>query len=319
MTRAAQEKELGNAAYKKKDLETALHHYTIAVELDPNNIIYRNNRAAVFFEQGLYDQCIEECEKAVEVGREHRADFKLIAKSLARIGNAYYKKNDLQKTLVYFNKSLSEHRDVEVIKKSQEVEKILKEKERLAYINPEKSLEEKNLGNDFFKKGDYPAALQHYTEAVKRNPEDAVLYSNRAACYTKLLEFSMALRDCEECIRLNPSFIKGYLRKGASLMAMKEYSRASDAYQKALEIDSNCQEALEGYKSCLRQEGSDPEAVKRRAMMDPEVQQILADPAMQLILQQMQKDPRALREHLQNPEISKKIEKLLEVGLIAVR
>ena len=31
-------------------------------------------------------------------------------------------------------------------------------------------------------------------------------------------------------------------------MAMKEYSRASDAYQKALEIDSNCQEALEGYK-----------------------------------------------------------------------
>lgn len=43
-----------------------------------------------------------------------------VYRSLARIGNAYYKKNDLQKTLVYFNKSLSEHRDVEVIKKSQE-------------------------------------------------------------------------------------------------------------------------------------------------------------------------------------------------------
>ena len=35
---------------------------------------------AVHFEQGQYDECIQECEEAVNVGREHRADFKLIAK-----------------------------------------------------------------------------------------------------------------------------------------------------------------------------------------------------------------------------------------------
>jgi len=38
--------------------------------------------------------------------------------------------------------------------------------------------------------------------------------------------------------------------------------------------------------------------VRRRAMQDPEIQQIIADPAMQLILQQMQKDPQALREYV---------------------
>ena len=43
-------------------------------------------------------------------------------------------------------------------------------------------------------------------------------------------------------------------------------------------------------------EGSDPEAVRKRAMADPEVTQILKDPAMQMILQQMEKDPKAVRE-----------------------
>lgn len=316
---AVAEKDLGNTAYKKKDFETAMKHYNKAVDLDSTNIIFRNNRAAVYFEQGQYDECIKECEEAVEIGREHRADFKLIAKALARIGTSYYKKNDLKSALTFYNKSLSEHRDTDVVKKSQEVEKAVKEQERLAYIDADKSLEEKQKGNEAFTKGDYPTAIQFYTEAIKRNPTDAKLYSNRAACYAKLMEFNMAIRDADECIRLDPMFIKGYLRKGASLVAIKEYSRASDVYQKAIDLDANCQEAIDAYRTCLMQENKDPEAVRRRAMQDPEIQQIIADPAMQLILQQMQKDPQALREHLQNPDIAKKIEKLIEVGIIAIR
>jgi len=319
VTPADKEKELGNAAYKLKDFTTAKQHYTKAIELSPDNIVYRNNLAAVYFEEKNYEECVKVCLEAVDIGREHRADFKLIAKALARAGSAYHKQDDLKNALTYYNKSLSEHRDTEILKKAQEVQKQVKEQERLAYIDADKSLEEKNKGNELFQKGDYPKALVHYTEAIKRNPDDAKLYSNRAACYTKLLEFSMAVRDSDECIRLDPTFVKGYLRKAASLVATKELSRAADVYQKALDIDSNCQEAIDGYRNCMRQEGSNPDAVRRQAMQDPEVQKILTDPAMQLILQQMQKDPKALQEHLKNPDIAKKIEKLLEVGVIGFR
>ena len=46
----------------------------------------------------------------------------------------------------------------------------------------------------------------------------------------------------------------------------------------------------------MRQDGKDPESARKRAMQDPEVMQILGDPAMQMILQQMNKDPKALQE-----------------------
>lgn len=88
--------------------------------------------------------------------------------------------------------------------------------------------------------GDYPGAIKIYTESLKRNPKDHRVYSNRAACYTKLTEFGLALKDCEECLKLEPTFIKAYLRQGTICLLVKEPLKARRAYEKALEIDPNC-------------------------------------------------------------------------------
>lgn len=216
---------------------------------------------------------------------------------------------------------MSEHRTPEIKTLLSDIEKIIKEEERKAYIDPTKSEEEKEKGNEMFKKGDYASAVKHYTEAIKRNPDDAKVYSNRAACYTKLAAFDLGLKDCDKCCELDPSFIKGYIRKGHILQGMQQSSKAIAAFQKALELDPNNSEAIQGYRSCTLESaniGGDPEKIRQRAMADPEVQAILRDPAMRMILEQMQNDPRALQDHLKNPDIAAKIQKLLESGLIAI-
>ena len=47
------------------------------------------------------------------MGRENRADFKLIAKALARMGNAHRRTGDLDKAKVAYEKALTEHRTPE--------------------------------------------------------------------------------------------------------------------------------------------------------------------------------------------------------------
>jgi stress-induced-phosphoprotein 1 len=76
---ADKEKELGTQNYKKRNFDAAIEHYSKAWELY-KDITYLNNVAAAKYEAGDLEGCIKECERAIEEGREMRADFKLVAK-----------------------------------------------------------------------------------------------------------------------------------------------------------------------------------------------------------------------------------------------
>lgn len=68
-----------------------MSHYDKALELYADDITFLTNRAAVFFEMGRFEDAVADCDTAVERGRELRADFKLVARALARKGNALAK------------------------------------------------------------------------------------------------------------------------------------------------------------------------------------------------------------------------------------
>lgn len=319
-----------NALYKQKKFDEAIELYNKAWETY-KDITYLNNRAAAEFEKGDYDTAIETCLKAIDEGRSMRSDYKLIAKSFARIGNCYLKKDDLPNAIKNFEKSLTEHRTADTLNKLRAAEKELKKREAEAYIDKDKAEEARLQGKEYFNKGDWPNAVKAYAEMIKRDPSDARGYSNRAAALAKLMSFPDAIRDCDQAIKLDPTFIRAYIRKANAQLAMKDYKACLDTLYDAKdaeiksgnnpatirEIEGLIQKALS-----LRfqpEEGESYDKAVQRFQTFPEVVEILQDPIMNSILQQAQNNPAALNEHMKNPEIYKKIVVLMAAGIIRTR
>lgn len=278
---ADKEKALGTENYKKRNFDEAIKHYQAAWDLH-KDITYLNNLGAAYFEKGDYQACIDTCTKAVEEGRELYADFKIIAKSYARIGTAYEKQGDLAQAIDFYNKSLREHRTPDVVNKVRAAERNKIEAARQAYIDPVKAEEAREEGNKKFKESDWPGAVTAYSEMIKRAPEDPRGYSNRAAAFIKLLEFPSALEDCATAVKKDPKFIRAYIRKAQAYFGMREYSKCVDACTEASNVDlehhngANSKEIEQQQQKAFAamysaRENETEEQTRERLMRDPEV------------------------------------------------
>jgi len=323
--KADEHKLKGNAAYKAKSFEEAVKHYEAAIAELPDEMTYYNNLAAVKFEQKEYDVCIEQCKKAVEVGRAARADYKIVAKSFARIGNAYKALEKFPEAIKAYEDSLMEDRTNEVETKLKKMQKEMKEQQKNAYVNPELAEVARQEGNDLFKAGKFVEALAKYEDAMKRDPKSHVPYSNRAACYQKLMEWQLALKDAETCVSMEPTFVKGWSRKAGIHVYLKEYHKAMDAYNMILKLEPDNAEAKSGLDNVVAtinmqsSSGEVDQERQARAMADPEIQAILGDAQMRSILNEMQTDPKKAQAAMNDPTISAKLQKLIAAGVLQVR
>eukprot|EP01097_Dermamoeba_algensis_P001377 TRINITY_DN1519_c0_g1_i1.p1 TRINITY_DN1519_c0_g1~~TRINITY_DN1519_c0_g1_i1.p1 ORF type:complete len:338 (+),score=77.43 TRINITY_DN1519_c0_g1_i1:44-1057(+) len=135
--------------------------------------------------------------------------------------------------------------------------------------------EEKELGNECYRNGQFAEAIKHYTRAIRKASNSVdnstanmsndtnqnstsssfssssfssssissspstlhFFYSNRAACYIKLGQFKRAIEDCDEAIRLQPKEVKPYIRKCNSQEKIGDYIGALRTLDAAHRVD----------------------------------------------------------------------------------
>ncbi|KAH9582200.1 Tetratricopeptide repeat 1 [Trypanosoma melophagium] len=114
----------------------------------------------------------------------------------------------------------------------------------------------KCIGNACFAHGCHLSAIRYYSVAIEKGEDTAVLRSNRSAAYLKSPMFagpSLALKDAERAVELDAGWYKAHLRVGDAQFARKKYEEAKTAYQKALELNSSCEVAVESLRLVERE------------------------------------------------------------------
>ena len=124
----------------------------------------------------------------------------------------------------------------------------------------------KDKGVDFFKAGNFKAAVNVFSEAIRLNGHLPSLYSNRAACYLSMEDYDSCISDCCKALELlypvvpsnYPMRAKVFVRRGTAYahidrmdLALQDYSAA----QKLVPNDTQVSEDYERIKMALVAEG----------------------------------------------------------------
>ena len=165
---------------------------------------YRTNIASCYHGLKEYQKCIDECDKAMEIGMENYNDYKLKAKAMERQANAHWKMESFDQAIECLEKAQFEVHDDKRYTKLRKWKKSLGKKKAEAYLDPAKALEAKEEGNVLFKAKDFKGAIDKYTEAIKRDPTNPAYFCNRCGAYQKTMDMNEAIKDANSAINLDP-------------------------------------------------------------------------------------------------------------------
>uniref|UniRef100_A0A8C0BIC2 Sperm-associated antigen 1 n=2 Tax=Accipitrinae TaxID=8955 RepID=A0A8C0BIC2_9AVES len=261
---AAKLKSEGNELFKSGQFGEAVLKYSEAIEYvigleqspDDLSILY-SNRAACYLKEGNCADCIQDCNRALELQpfslkpllrramanesmeryRQAYIDYKTVLQIDSSIQAANDSANRITKTLIdqdgpSWREKLPPIPVVPVAAQlhrwdggnftSENKPSTAAMHNRVAgQISEEKFKTLKNEGNDFVKKGKYEEAVNKYSECMKLNNEECTIYTNRALCYLKLYKYEEAKQDCDHVLQIEDSNIKAFYRRALAYKGLQ--------------------------------------------------------------------------------------------------
>lgn len=237
-------KELGNKHYLAKEYRAAIRDYTQAIDLEPNEAAYYNNRAAAYMMLRAFDEAFDDTQKALQLDRTSIKYLLRAAKCCASLG----RNSDAQR---YY---------AEVLQADPTNETAFKEMSQLDSTASLRQMAERAMTD-----GQYNNAISLIDRALILSPSDTSLKLLQAEAYLRMNNLGPAERISAGILRDDSTHTEALYIRGLCMYNKGDPEKAQDHFKRALRGDpdhARTRVALKNTKALLEKKEAGNTAFK---------------------------------------------------------
>jgi tetratricopeptide (TPR) repeat protein len=226
----------------KTDYKRSLELLEKAKQINPKNQDPYLYLGQTYLQMKSYYDALRETRKALDIKKD--------APALRQMGEIYYEMKDYKMSLEYLSKSLELSESYYVRILIIEALKVLKEyNEAIRFINESIDIYPKIdslnqwLGDVYFEKEDYPTAILHYKNCLKKNPNNSSAHFNIALSKLCLKKYDESEWWWKKTIEMNPKEPAAFYNLGLVYLNTSKYEKAIKNFNKFLEFNPNYNDA----------------------------------------------------------------------------
>jgi tetratricopeptide (TPR) repeat protein len=197
---------LGKSFLAQGDFTAGLNQLLKAEELDPENPEIQYNLALGYRFMNVHSKAITHFKKAIEL----RQNF---SEAYNDLGNTYLILSKWDLAIIYFEKAL----------------------ENTLYATPH--FAQNNLGQAYYKKGEYNKAVESYRKAIKYQPSFSMAFHNLGITYEAMNEWDKAVGAYKESIQYAPKDPRSHFYLGKLYLKRNKPSLAIEKFEESIRLD----------------------------------------------------------------------------------
>ena len=258
---------------KRGEFIQAIERIDKAIELDPQNAVFYNNRGMTKGTLEDYQGAISDLDKAIELNPQYTA-------ALNNRGNVKYLLGCLKEAIADYNRAIqidpqeagTFNNRGNAKKASDDLRGAIADYSKATELNPIDPMARNNRGMARRELGDDQGAIADFDTAIELNSKYAEAFNNRGATKSKSGDYRGAIADFNTAIELNSKYVEAFNNRCAAKGKLEDYQGAIADSNLAIELNPRCAQAYNNRAAARHKSGDNLEAIAdydRAIELDP--------------------------------------------------